>query len=583
MAEKMNRKFLGKIDERRMLSEVALGNVPPDTLIVNGVLFNSLTGEFIEGQTIWIKDGRIAYVGAEEDFSKDHRTQVIDACGMAVLPGLIDGHTHTVSNRYGIEEFIIHVIPTGVTTIITEVMETATVSGKEGIEYPVQGFEGQPIRIYHTVPPVCGLTPVEEVMAPNLEEFVSLLKNPKCLGIGEIYWGNLFLDGEQGKRLRELIAVALEMGKLVEGHTAGASGKKLQAYADFGISSCHEPIAEEEVLERLRLGYWVMIREGSIRKELPGVSGIFKKKIDFRRLILTTDGVDPEGLLEGDYLDGAVRTALRMGIPPALVYQMVTINVAEHFRLDHLMGSLSPGRMADLVMIPSPEEFSPQLVMCGGKIIFEKGKSLVEPKKICFPPHLFKTINVSPERIPSFPTRGKVRAMELVSRLVTKESIIDLDNPEASSNTNMILAVDRLGSGGAFMGLLKGFGLQRGAYGTTASWDSTDMIVVGCDHPSIKTVVERLKENGGGGVFAIGNEVVAEFAAPLCGLMSLKPMEAVRDEVRRLEESLSKNGVKWEKPTLTVDTLSTAAIPYLRITHRGYVRLKDRKILPVEV
>ncbi len=573
---------MDELEIRSNLSRVIFGEISPDVVFVNATLFNSLTGEFIPGQSIWIKDGRIAYAGEDSDFLRDRQIRVIEADGMTVLPGLIDGHTHTVSNRYGIEEFVRYVIPTGVTTIITEVMETATVSGKEGIEVPVSAFEGQPIRIYHTLPPVCGLTPVEEVMAPPLEEFVSLLKHPRCLGIGEIYWGNLFLDGGQGERLRRLVATALEMGKLVEGHTAGAPGKKLRAYAGFGISSCHEPITEEEVLERMRLGYWVMIREGSIRKELPGVAGIFKRRIDFRRLILTTDGVDPEGLLDEGYLGGAVRQALKMGISPERVYQMVTINVAERFRLDHLLGSLSPGKGADLVMIPSPQDFSPRLVMCDGKILFQDGKLLVAPKKVHFPQHLFKTVNVPQYTIPSLPTRGKVRAMELVTRLVTKESLIDLEDPEESSGLNMILALDRLGTGEAFMGFLKGFGLQRGAYGTTASWDATDMIVVGCDPSSIRTVIERLKEIGGGCVYAKGSEVIAEFSAPLYGLMSLKPMEEVKAEMKHLEESLRKNGVRWEKPTLTVDTLSTAAIPQLRITHRGYVRLKDRKILPVQ-
>lgn len=573
---------MDELEIRSNLSRVIFGEISPDVVFVNATLFNSLTGEFIPGQSIWIKDGRIAYAGEDSDFVRDRQIRVIEADGMTVLPGLIDGHTHTVSNRYGIEEFVRYVIPTGVTTIITEVMETATVSGKEGIEVPVSAFEGQPIRIYHTLPPVCGLTPVEEVMAPPLEEFVSLLKHPRCLGIGEIYWGNLFLEGEQGERLRRLVATALEMGKLVEGHTAGALGKKLRAYAGFGISSCHEPITEEEVLERMRLGYWVMIREGSIRKELPGVAGIFKRRIDSRRLILTTDGVDPEGLLDEGYLGGAVRQALKMGISAERVYQMVTINVAERFRLDHHLGSLSPGKRADLVMIPSPQDFSPRLVMCDGKILFQDGKLLVGPKKVHFPQHLFKTVNVPQYTIPSLPTRGKVRAMELVTRLVTKESLIDLEDPEESGDLNMILALDRLGTGEAFMGFLKGFGLQRGAYGTTASWDATDMIVVGCDPSSIRTVIERLKEIGGGCVYADGSEVIAEFSAPLYGLMSLKPMEEVKAEMKHLEESLRKNGVRWEKPTLTVDTLSTAAIPQLRITHRGYVRLKDRKILPVQ-
>ncbi len=567
---------------RKCLSEVASGNLAPDLLITNGKTFNVFTGELIRGESVWIKDGRIAYVGPDHDPLQEGHTVVIDAGGMLLLPGLIDGHTHAVSNRYGIEEFVRHVIPTGVTTIITEIMETANISGKDGIEFPVRGFEGQPIRFYYTLPALCGLTPSEEVMAQSNESLLPFLRDPKCLGMGEIYWGNIFLEGRQGERIRDLVAVTLGMGKLVEGHTAGASGRKLQAYADLGVSSCHEPITEEEVLERLRLGYWVMIREGSIRKELSTVAGIFRKRIDLRRLILSTDGVDPEGFIEGGYLDAPVRSGLKLGIPPETLYQMVTINVAEHFRLDHLIGSLSPGRKADIVIVPSPGEFSPQLVMSDGRIIFRDGKSLAEPKKVFFPEPMFHTVEIGNDTFPPLPVHGKARAVELVSRLVTKERMIDLDQPEESGDVIMVLALDRLGNRGSFMGLLKGFGLQRGAYGTTMNWDSTDMIIVGCDHPSMKTVIERLKEIGGGGVYAIGEEVVAEFPAPLCGLISLKPMERIREETKYLGECLRENEVRWENPILTVDTLSTAAIPHLRITHRGYVRLKDRKVLTVE-
>jgi len=559
------------------------GNTPPDTVFINAILFNSLTREFIKGQSIWVKDGIIVYVGPDSDFSKSQKTVSIDADGMVLLPGLIDGHTHALSHRYSVEEFIKHVIPSGVTTVITETIELATIAGKDGIQYFAKGLEGQPIRLYYTVAPLCGLTPAEEVIAPTHEEFVSILRDPKCLGVGEIYWGNMFLEGKQGKRLKELVSTALEMRKVVEGHTAGAKGQKLQAYTRFGISSCHEPIAGEEVLERLRLGYWIMIREGGIRKELEGFKGIFKKKIDFRRLALATDGVDPEGFLAEGYLDASVRTVLKMGVPPKLAYQMVTLNVAEHFRLDHLIGSLSPGRSADLLIIPSPNDFSPKLVMCDGKIIYKDGKSLAEPRGLFFPKAMFNTVRIKDYRFPPVPKKGKVRVMELVTRLVTQESIIDLEDPEASNDVAMIFVINRMGSGKAFMGLLKGFGLQRGAYGTTTSWDMPDMIVVGCDTQSMETVIGRLEEIGGGCAYAIGKEIVAELSAPLCGVISLKPMEKVRDEVRKLEESLRKNGVKWEKPILTVDTFGTPAIPSLRITNHGYVRLKDRKILSMEV
>ena len=561
---------------------MALGNIPPDKVITNGTVFNVFTREFISGQSIWIKNRMIAYVGPERDPLNDDKTQVIDAEGMVLLPGLIEGHTHSTSNRYGIEEFVRFVIPSGVTTVITETIEFAMVVGKDGIAYLVRGLEGQPIRFYYTIAPLCGLTPSEEINALTSEELLPLLKDPKCLGIGEIYWGNIFLEGRQGERVRELASIASKLGKRIEGHTAGASGKKLQAYTAFGISSCHEPITSDEVLERLRLGYWVMIREGSIRKELPGVKEIFKKEIDFRRLILSTDGVDPEDFLEEGYLDASLRRALRIGVPADLAFQMVTINVAEHFRLDHLIGSLSPGKMADVLIIPSKDEFSPQLVMCGGEIIFKDGRNMVEPRRIDFPDSMFHTVKVRDFDFPSVPKKGNARTMELLTNLVTGERIVDLENPEASKDVIMLLAIDRTGNGGAFMGLLKGFGLRQGAYGSTMCWDTTDMIVAGCDRQSMETVIERLKENGGGGVYAIGDELAAEFPAPLCGLLSLKRMETVREEIRRLEESLRKNGVKWEKPLLTIDTLSTAAIPHLRITHQGYVHLKNRKILSLE-
>ena len=568
------------MEKRRILSEVALGDVPPDTIIKSGTLFNVFTREFLKDQSIWIKDGMIAYVGPDHDPLKDVTTQVIDAEGMVLLPGLIEGHTHL--NRTGIEEFVRHVIPGGVTTVVMETIDLGLIFGKEGIEYFLRGLEGQPIRFYYTVAPLCGLTPSEEIKALKRKEFLPLLRDPNCLGIGEIYWGNIFLK-KQGERVQKLASLALDLNKRVEGHTAGATGKKLQAYTCFGVSSDHEPITEEEVMERLRLGYWVMIREGSVRKELPGVKGVFNKKIDFRRLILVTDGIDPEGFIEEGYLDASLRTAIKLGVPPEIAYQMVTINVAEHFHLDHLLGSLSPGKMADILITPSVGEFSPQFAMREGKVIFKDGKATVEPQKTAFPNYMFKTVSIADHTFPPLPHKGKVRTMELVTDLVTKEKIIDLESPEESRDMVMLLALDRVGQGGEFMGLLKGLGLQRGAYGTTMSWDTIDMFIVGCDTHSMETVIRRLIEIGGGGVYAIGDDIVSEFPAPLCGMYSLKPMEILRAEIKKLEESLKQNGVKLEKPVLTIDTLGTPAIPHLRITHHGYVRLRDRAVLGLEV
>jgi adenine deaminase len=286
--------------------------------------------------------------------------------------------------------------------------------------------------------------------------------------------------------------------------------------------------------------------------------------------------------MEEGYLDFAVKRALKQGVPPALVYQMVTLNVAEHFHLEHLIGSISPGKMADILIIPSPDEFSPNLVMSAGQTIFKEGRNTVNPRKVNFPDFMLHTVKVQNFKFPSIPRKGKIRAIELITDLVTKERIVDLEDPEESKDLLMLLAIDRVGTGGAFLGFLKGFGLQKGAYGSTTCWDTIDMIVVGCDTQSMETVIERLKEIGGGGVYAIGDEIVAEFPAPLCGVFSQKPMEILRDEIKQLEDLMKRNGVKFQKPVLTIDVLTTPAIPHLRITHRGYVRLKDRKELPLE-
>jgi adenine deaminase len=564
------------------LDLVALRKAPADLVITNGLLFNSFTGEFLEGHSLWIKDGWIAYAGPDPEPARDEHTRIIDAEGMALLPGLVEGHTH-VLNLAGVEEFVRHVIPSGTTTVITESMELAIVAGIDGIRYFVEAIEDQPLRFYYTLSPACGISGAVEKNSPSNEELLPFLEDPRCLGLGEIYWGNMFLDGEQGQRVRDLVRRALSLGKRVEGHSAGASGNKLQAYTSFGVSSCHEPITESEVLERLRLGYWVMIRQGAIRKELDGVQGIFGQPVDKRRLVLCTDGMDPEGFLTEGYLDAAVRDALKLEVSPSLVYQMVTLNVAEHFRLDHLLGSLTPGRLADIVIIPSPSDFSPRVVIRQGKVIFRDGKGLVGPRKVVFPQHLFETVNIPEMPVIQPPKHGRVRAVEMITRLVTGETIVDLDDRMEPGGLNMALAADRTGSGEAFPGFLKGFGLQRGACGSTMCWDTPDMIVLGCDILSMETVINRLREMGGGAVYAIGSDVLAEIPAPLCGLISIESMETCRDRVRHFEDSLKQNGVSWENPLLTLNTQGNAAIPHFRLTHRGYVRMKDRKVFPLAV
>jgi adenine deaminase len=564
------------------LDLVAMKKVPADLVVMNAVLFHAFTGEFLNGRSLWIKDGWIAYAGPDAHPATDENTRVIDVAGKVLIPGLIEAHTH-ILNLTGIEEFVRHIIPSGTTTVVTESTELASVAGVDGIKYFAEGLRDQPIRCLYTLSPLCAISESLEERVPSNDDLIPFLNDPRCLGIGEIYWGNMLLENRQGQRVRTLARKALQLGKRVEGHSAGASGNKLQAYTSLGVSSCHEPITEQEVLERLRLGYWVMIRQGAIRKELEGVQGIFDRPIDKRRLILCTDSVDPEGLLAAGSLDAAVRDALTLGVSPSLVYQMVTLNAAEHFRLDHVLGSLSPGKRADMVVIPSPEDFSPVMVFCEGRVLFQDGRNLVEPRKAPFPDHFFQTVKVSQTPPITVPKRGKVRAIELVTRLVTRETVVDLEDQWEPGSLNQALAIDRTGSGEHFLGFLKGFGLRRGACGSTMCWDTQDMILLGCDEISMNTAIERLKEIGGGAVYAVGKKVLAEFPAPLCGIVSLAPLEAARDQISRFEAALKQNGVPWENPLLTLNTQGNAAIPHFRLTRHGYVRMKDREVLSLTV
>ncbi len=563
------------------LYKVSLGLEAPDIVIENALLFNSITGEFLPDSCLWIKDGHIAYAGPPAEPRLAEHTLRINADSKVVIPGLIEAHTHVMS-LVGLEEFTRFVIPSGTTTVVTETIELASIAGEKGFDYFIEALKIQPLRYFYTISPLCGLTPDQEVFAPPLEVYKKYLEDPFCLGLGEIYWANSLLDNEQGKRVRELATLTLACDKRVQGHTAGASGGKLQAYTALGATSCHEPITEEEVLSRLRLGYWVMIRQGAVRKELERVAGIFFKEIDKRRLVISTDSMAPEGFLTEGSLDAAVRHALELGIPPNLVYQSVTINAAEHFHLDHLIGSLCPGRAADLVIIPSQERYQPELVMCKGKIIFEDGEAKVAPQKAHWPDELFRTVIVTQDQIKLPPGRGKVRAMELVTRLVTREAVVDLDNPSDAEDVLALLALERTGKGESFSGYLKGFGLREGAFGSTMCWDSTDLIVIGRDQSSIQTVVGRLEEIQGGTVLAVGKQVLAEYPAPLCGIVTLDPMETARDRITKIERILRELGVKWENPFLTLLVMGTAAIPHIRITHKGYVRLRDRALLGIE-
>lgn len=574
--------------------DVALGREPADLVIRNGSVLNVHTEELLDG-VIGIKGSRIAYVGPENESLIGESTRIIDADGQTIIPGLIDGHTHLLY-RYSIEEFLRYAIPDGTTSIITETTELGSVVGLDGMIAAIEAFSDQPIKIFCTAAPLCGPAPFTEEIAPSLDQMRALLARNEVVGIGEIYWANLL---RYDQRLLELIVSSRRYGKAIEGHAAGAKGAKLLAYACAGVSSCHEPITAEEALERLRLGFHVMIREGEVRRDLEAISAIWQKPVSLRRLILVTDSVGPSRLIEQGYIGHVVRKAIALGLEPIKAIQMCTLNVAEHFRLDSDIGSIAPGRCADLLLIPDLRTIKPSLVISNGKAIAREGKLLVEPRRPNYPQALYRTVRMKkPFSAEDFviSLKGassascKARAIELVTRLVTREAEVDVPvregvlRPDPNEDLLTVAAIDRVKeTGQVFCGFLKGFGPRSGACATTMCWDSQCMVVVGADPSDMASAANRLVEIQGGAVVVSGGKRLAEFQAPIGGILSQAPITQIASELEAIDSALSRLGARFEQPLLTLDVLTTAAIPHFRITERGYVRLKDGKLVDLFV
>ena len=409
--------------------------------------------------------------------------------------------------------------------------------------------------------------------------------------MGETYWQAVIQDPEC---YLPILRETLKAGKLLEGHSAGASFDKLSAYAACGITSCHEPIKAEEVIERLRMGFHVMVREGSIRRDLADIARIKEASIDLRRVILSTDGITPKELIEKGYMNYLLQKAIKCGFDPLDAIQMTTLNVAEHFRLDHLIGGIAPGRCADLLLLPDIRTIRPTMVISNGRVIAQNGIPTVSPREHTFAPDSMNTIKINSNKTADdFIIRTnnptgivQVGVIKMVSDLVTRISYqkMEVNNglilPDLERDIIKVSAVDRtIQPGKQFTGLINGFHLKSGALACSAAWDSTAIIVVGATDDDMALAVNRIKALNGGAVVCNNGKVIAELALPIFGLMSALPMQVLVDKTDAIDRILHNMGVPFRDPLLTLNTLTGAAIPFVRICEEGLIGLKDGRQL----
>lgn len=570
------------------LVDVARGKEPADLVVTNARLVNVCTGEVLAGYGVACKGERIACVGPDVAYCIGPGTTVIDAGGRVLAPGLVEGHTHLM--RYGVAEFVRYAAPRGTTAAIIETTEIGSILGFEGMRAMVEAFAAQPIKLFATLSPLMALAPFMEEQVPTLDQYQQLLRLENVVGLGEMYWPNL-LRGDE--RLMTLAAATHLANKVVEGHSSGAKGTYLAAYAAIGVSSCHEPINAQEGLERLRLGMHFMARDGAIRQDMGAIAPLWDEPVDLRRMVLATDSVGPERLLRDGYLDQTVQKAIDLGLDPVKAIQMATINVAEHFRLDDRLGCIAPGRFADMFIQPDLHTIRPDCVISNGRIIAQDGRMVVEPREPQFPPSFFVSVRrprplvADDFRIPRLENgKLRVRAMRLVTHLVTREELLEVEvsggevRAKPEDDLLKVASLDRArGTDERFIGLVRGYGLKRGALATTMPWDSQSMIVVGADESDMAAAANRLLEVQGGAVVVAEGKVLAEFRAPLAGILSLEPLPEVVRGTEQVSVAARELGCVSPEPVLTADVLTTAAIPHLRITDRGYVRVKDGELV----
>jgi adenine deaminase len=409
--------------------------------------------------------------------------------------------------------------------------------------------------------------------------------------MGEIVsWLRLLQCDEE---LLKRIELARRNHQIIHGHTAGAKDRKLCAIAACGISSCHEPIHGEDALERLRLGYWTMLREGSLRQDLEAtLKPLIARGVNLQRLILVTDSMTPDDVAERGYMDHVLRRAISLGLSPIQAIQAVTLNPAIYSGLEQEIGGIAPGRYADFALFESIENCLVTEVMVGGKLVAQGGASLVNTAPFPLPAEMKHSLNIKSEvkqesfEIAAPGMMAKIRVMGLLNQTITEERILEISAPsgfvEADSRKDLLKVAmfDRHhGSGRIALGFLQGLGARVGAVGLTTNLDENTLMVVGADDSDMARCANVLRESGGGMAIVHGGVVLEKMDFPCGGIFSDKPWRDVGGALGRVQKRLREMGSPFDKPIFALIFLPFVTLPALRITARGLVDAKQRRIV----
>lgn len=559
----------------------ALGETPADTLVRGGRVCLVEAGEF-RRRDVAIRAGRIAALPEDGSPLIGPDTDVVDADGRPVIPGLIDAHTH-VDIRVAFERLYPYALRGGTTTVVTE-------SNGFGSSFPVAGAEqlleatadlpidlriaASPQACYDLFEPQSG---GEETVAGLLE----LLEADRVVALGEISW--IYVVGRSDP-VSTLVERANALGKPVTGHGAGCSGEKLTAFATV-VDDDHEPIAAEEAIERIENGLHVVGRYGS-RDDVEAVAGAYDR-FGPEELSLSTDGMPLERLLEGEYMNLVVRRAIEAGIEPVDAVRMATLNPARHFGLEG-RGTLAPGAHADLVVLEGLDSMAVDTVLFEGERVVGGGRSLVEPRPYDYPAWFRDTVDVAVDpgalRIPAdvADRDGRVRGIEFVGGMVTRETSLSppiedgvlLADP--GGDVQKVAVLEREADEPSFVGFVTGFDLDADAVATTTAMQLPAVLAVGSDDAAIARALERLSAIGGGWVVVDDSAPAAEFPLPIGGSVASVPAPEGYD---RLNAVRSAFGSERSDVRVGISSLAFTGVPALKLTFSGYADVIRREVV----
>ena len=573
--ESWSGKISRKLRKKQHIIDVAAGREKADLVLKNATFVNVFSGELEQGD-IAVADGLIVGLGSYEGITE------ADMTGKIVCPGFIDAHIHLESSLVSPVEFARAVLPHGTTTVITDPHEITNVMGTDGIDYMLCATEGLPIDVRFMIPSCVPASPMDESGA-NLDyrDVDSFFDHPRVQGLAEMMNFPGVISGDSTTVSK--IVASQAHHKKIDGHAPGLTGKDLNAYITAGVYSDHECADMDDAMAKLKLGQFIMIREGTAARNLEALIELVKSNKLFDRCMFCTDDKHPSDLLEKGHIDYICRQAVALGADPIQTVQVACLHAARYFLLNN-RGAIAPGYLADFAIVNNLTDFQVLTVYKKGKLVYDNGILAHFPTPI-IPPHLdelahntFHLPVLTPGDFANSRPRGVIGMVP--GQILTQDAgyaaavdtgldILKMAVVERHKNTRHI-----------GIGYLKGYGLKHGAVATSVAHDSHNIICVGENDGDMALAVNRIAENRGGIVVVRDGEVLAELPLEIAGLMSDKPLVQVNELLENAKTAAHTLGVGHDiDPFMTLSFMSLPVIPSLRLTTRGVIDVVSQQYI----